>query len=200
MYNIICVSNRRLCTEDLICRIERFAKTRQCGIILREKDLSQEEYSLIAKQAVAVCKKYSVPCILHSFVKTAIELNHKSIHLPMNILNELSEDELRFFDIIGASCHSAEEAVKAQRLGCTYTVAGNIFETACKNGLEGKGLDFLNQICRSVSIPVYAIGGIDRSNIGKIHSAGAFGVCVMSGPMKCEHPDEYINALRGGFV
>ncbi len=48
-----------------------------------------------------------------------------------------------------------------------------------------RGLEFLEEICRSVSLPVYAIGGIrlDREQIEKTLAAGARGVCVMSGAM-----------------
>ena len=67
-------------------------------------------------------------------------------------------------------------------------IAGHIYATDCKKGLPPRGLEFLEEICRSVSLPVYAIGGIrlDRKQIEKTLAAGARGVCVMSGAMTCE--------------
>ena len=131
-----------------------------------------------------ICNQYDVPCILHSFVKTAREIGCKSIHLPIPVLLELSKEDRSYFTTLGASCHSVEDAIKAEELGCSYIIAGHIFDTDCKKGLPGRGLDFLRNICESVKIPVYAIGGITADNIADVYAAGAKGACVMSGLMK----------------
>ena len=83
----------------------------------------------------------------------------------MPVLRKLSEEKRSHFRIIGASCHSVEEAREAVELGCNYIIAGHIFATDCKKGLPGRGLDFLKEVCASVSVPVYAIGGINSENI-----------------------------------
>ena len=98
------------------------------------------------------------------------------------------------FKQIGASCHSVEEAQEAERLGCTYITAGHVFVTDCKKGLAPRGLEFLQDVCRSVSIPVYAIGGINGENIDAVRKTGASGACVMSGLMICENVEE---TMRG---
>lgn len=185
MYNIICVTNRQLCEGDFLDRIERIAFNHPNGIILREKDLSEEAYKQLAKQVLQICTKHRVPCILHSFVDVAIELGAQAIHLPLPILRDVTETKKTRFKVIGSSCHSIKEALEAQRLGCSYIIAGHIFSTDCKKGLEGRGLHFLEHVCASISIPVYAIGGINKDNIGTVHEAGAKGACVMSGLMKC---------------
>ena len=100
--------------------------------------------------------------------------------------------EKNHFEIIGASCHSLEEAKEAERLGCTYITAGHIFLTDCKKGLPGRGLTFLQNICENVSIPVYAIGGISNENINDVRQTGAAGACIMSGFMKCNNIAEII--------
>ena len=91
------------------------------------------------------------------------------------------KEERDAFQILGASCHSLEEAVEAENLGCTYITAGHIYETDCKKGLPGRGIGFLKKICETVSVPVYAIGGIGAENIQEIKNAGAAGGCIMSG-------------------
>ena len=90
--------------------------------------------------------------------------------------------------ILGCSVHSVQEAREAETLGADYLIAGHIYATDCKKGLPPRGLDFLEEICRSVSLPVYAIGGIrpDQEQIEKTLAAGARGLCVMSGAMTCE--------------
>ena len=90
------------------------------------------------------------------------------------------------FKIIGASCHSVEEAQAAENLGCTYITAGHVFVTDCKKGLAPRGLDFLKNVIESVSLPVYGIGGIDHKNIHAVRNIGAAGTCIMSGLMKCD--------------
>ena len=172
--------------------MERIAACHATGIILREKDLSPDEYQALAAQVMELCARYDVPCVLHSFVDTALELRADAIHLPLHILREMTPEQKSQFRTIGASCHSVEDAMEAQRLGCTYITAGHVFETDCKKDLPGRGLAFLKAVCESVSIPVYAIGGISAGNLRSVRGAGAKGACIMSGLMRCEDPETYL--------
>ncbi len=185
-----------LCRESFPARIEKIAAARPAGIVLREKDLTKEQYRDLAVQALALCEKQDTPCILHNFTEVAIQLKASFVHLPLSVLRALSPESKRRFQKIGASCHSVEEAMEAQRLGCSYILAGHIFDTDCKKGLPGRGLDFLENVCRSVSIPVYAIGGIGPDNIGAVRKAGAAGACVMSGVMACDDVGMYLAELE----
>ena len=198
MSDILCVTNRSLCREDFLTRVEKLAAARPAGIILREKDLTEAEYRRLAREVMALCRAQGVPCILHSFVQAALDLDDKEIHLPLSVLRGLPEEEKARFTVLGASCHSVEEALEAQALGCTYLTAGHIFDTDCKAGLPGRGLDFLREVCAAVSIPVYAIGGIGPENIGSVRAAGAAGACVMSGAMRCEPVKDYFDQLEKG--
>lgn len=196
MSDILCVTNRSLCKEDFLVRIEKIAKTEVAGIILREKDLSEEEYQALAEKVLAICQRQKMQCILHTNTNVARKLAYNAIHLPMPILRTLPEKERDAFQILGASCHSLEEAVEAEKLGCTYITAGHIYETDCKKGLPGRGIGFLKKICETVSVPVYAIGGIGAENIQEIKNAGAAGGCIMSGWMQCEDVREYLKCLK----
>lgn len=196
MSDILCVTNRVLCKEDFIVRIEKIASAHPSGIILREKDLSEKEYRNLAKTVLEICHKHGVPCILHSFTDVASELNCNALHLPLDILRTLSAEDKKMFKTLGASCHSADDAVEAQKLGCTYITAGHIFDTDCKKGVAGRGLGFLREICQSVNIPVYAIGGINSENISQVINAGASGACIMSGTMVCEDVQKYFSAFE----
>lgn len=186
MSDIICVTNRKLCREDFLTRIERIASCKPSGIILREKDLCSDDYEELAARVMKICARYKVRLILHSFVDVAIKLGADSIHLPLPILRNLSREQKSHFTQIGASCHSIGDAIEAQTLGCTYITAGHVFETDCKKGLPGRGLDFLGKICEEVSIPVYGIGGIDSTNVPLVRSKGAKGICLMSSLMVTE--------------
>lgn len=199
MSDLICVTNRGLCPgglEDFLRRVEDIAQCAPAAVLLREKDLTPEAYQALAQQVLAICGRYGVRCILHSFADAAIRLGAEAIHLPMSRLRGMSEAQKAHFAVIGASCHSLEEAVQAQALGCTYLTAGHIFATGCKPGVSPRGLDFLRDVCAGVQIPVYAIGGIGYENIARVRRAGAAGACVMSGPMQCENVRDYLKRLE----
>lgn len=196
MSDILCVTNRALCDERFLTQLERIAAARPAGIILREKDLSPDAYRTLAEQVMQICRLHSVSCILHTFVETAIELGAEAIHLPLPVLRGMTAEQKSHFAVLGASCHSVSDVKEAQRLGCTYVTAGHVFKTDCKKGLPGRGLEFLRSACRSVSIPVYAIGGIASDNINQVRAAGAAGACVMSGLMRCADVQKYMKAFE----
>ena len=56
------------------------------AIVLWEKDMPEAEYLSLARDVIALCKKYDVQCMLHSFINVAMELEHPYIHLPLPIL------------------------------------------------------------------------------------------------------------------
>ena len=191
--DIMAVTNRRLCGRPFLEQIERVCALRPAAIILREKDLTPEEYGRLGAQVLEVCRAWGVDCIYHSFVEEARKAGVRRIHLPLARLEALVKggttggtSALADFDGIGASVHSAKEAVRAEALGAAYVTAGHIYATDCKQGLPPRGLDFLEEVCRAVDIPVWAIGGIglDGGQIAEVKARGAAGACVMSGMMR----------------
>lgn len=177
---IICVTCRSLCPRPLEQQVERIAEAGVKRLILREKDLSQEEYTRLAAAVLEQCRLYGIECILHSFPEAARALGVKKLHMPLPMLTEALCNE---FEVTGTSAHSVEEAVRAEMLGASYVTGGHIFATDCKKGVPPRGLDFLKAVCSSVNIPVYAIGGINGDNINSVLNAGASGACIMSGLM-----------------
>ena len=191
------MTNRKLVRGDFLERLKEIARQRPAGILLREKDLTPEEYRKLAREVQSICKKAGVPCILHSFTGVAEELEADALHLPLPLLRKLPGEDRGRFRQLGASCHSISEAREAMEMGCTYITAGHIFETDCKRGLPGRGLEFLREVCRAVTIPVYAIGGIEPKRMAEIFAAGAAGACVMSGPMVCGDVGTYFADFAG---
>ena len=183
--DIIAVTNRHLCQRPFLEQIERVCSVHPKALLLREKDLSEEAYEALAREVLAICDAHQVPCILHFFPDVAKKLQVDAIHLPLWKLQECAS-ELTGFSQIGTSTHAPAEALEAQQLGATYVTAGHIYTTDCKKGLPPRGLDFLQNVCNAVTIPVYAIGGIklNDSQINEVKSHGASGACVMSGMMR----------------
>ena len=190
MSDLICITNRKLCSNNFLDQIEMIASAHPKAIVLREKDLSEKEYEQLARQVMQICQKHGTQCILHSFSNVATTLGATAVHMPLPLLQKMTPQEKSHFQIIGASCHSLEEAKEAQNLGCTYITAGHIFLTDCKKGLPGRGLPFLEEICKTVRIPVYAIGGISSQNMESVRKTGAAGACLMSGFMRCKTVEE----------
>ncbi len=196
MYNIICVTNRMLCRDSFFVRLEKLCKAQPYAIVLREKDLGPAEYEDLAVEVISMCRRYGVQCILHNYYSTAMKLGHRALHVPLNVLEKMTECEKKYFTVLGASCHSIQDAVKAQQAGCTYITAGHVFDTDCKKGLPGRGINFLADVCKSVSIDVYGIGGIDKTNINEVVRTGARGACIMKSAMVCEDPIMLIGELK----
>lgn len=181
---VICITNRHLARQDYFAQIEHIAASRPEAVIVREKDLNESEYERLAGRVMQICSQYHVPCILHTFVQAAKRLGASAIHLPLPELLLLSEQEKSHFRTIGASAHSVNEALAAQNAGASYITASHIYVTDCKKGLAPKGISFLEEVCKAVTIPVYALGGIHAGNAQACIHAGAAGVCIMSECMK----------------
>ena len=75
-----------------------------------------------------------------------------------------------------------------------FLIAGHIFETDCKKGLEPRGIEFLKEICANVEIPVFAIGGINQTTIKQLKGINIEGVCLMSALMK-KSQNDFLNNL-----
>lgn len=179
----IAVTNRKLCKRPFFDVINDLSKKDVKTIVLREKDLTREEYYELAKECKKICEKNNTSFTIHNFIDVARELGVKKIHLPYPVFLKEAKN-LSDFESVSTSIHKKEEAVKAQELGADFVFAGHVFETDCKKGLAPRGLTFLKEVVDSVEIPVYGIGGIDEDNIDQIMECGAAGGCMMSGFMK----------------
>ena len=82
--------------------------------------------------------------------------------------------------IIGVSAQTVEQAVRAQEAGADYLGVGAVFSTSTKADAMDVSHETLRKICESVSIPVVAIGGINRNNIMELSGSGICGVALVS--------------------
>ncbi len=185
---IIAVTDRKSCTEDFYRRTERIYKAGADIIILREKDMSDEEYIEAARKCYEICGNR---LYINSRMHIAEEIGVKNIHLPVRLLKDRGS-----FAHVGASVHSREEALRAKAMGADYIIAGHIFPTDCKRGLPPRGVGYIKEISEAVDIPVFAIGGITRETVMQLKGSGIKGICVMSGLMKAENPEELIDYFK----
>lgn len=187
---LICITNRKLCKDDFYNRIHQLAQGKPHAILLREKDLLLSDYENMSRKVKEICKLNQIPLIINQNITVAAKLRIHRIHLSMADLR-LNKNKVQDF-IVGASVHSLSEALEAERLGASYIIAGHIFPTACKKNVPPRGLPFLKEICTSVSIPVYAIGGISKKRVRDVLETGVQGVCVMSESMTCTNPYSFV--------
>jgi len=195
------ISNRKLCkNENLERQIEKIFLAYEKKIILknfeivsltlREKDLNKNEYLNLVEKIYPICKKHKINLILHQNYNLNLDDRYmiKGLHLSYEIFKSLNknirEGLIKKYKRIGVSIHSLDEAKEVENLGASYIVAGHIFETDCKKGLEPRGLKFVEELSSILTIPIFAIGGIDEKNSQSVIDSGAFSVCMMSSLMK----------------
>ena len=82
--------------------------------------------------------------------------------------------------ILGVSAQTVEQAVAAERNGADYIGVGSVFPTSTKPDAETVSFETLREICKSVSIPVVAIGGINKDNAMKLAGSEIDGIAVVS--------------------
>ena len=189
--DVIAVTNRKLSQRPFLEQIKRVCQLRPEAIILREKDLSETEYAKLAEEVYNITTSYDVRLIVHTYINVARELGINTVHMSLHNMREYRKEFIDNVNKInniktGCSIHSVEEAVEARNMGASYITAGHVYATDCKKGLAPRGLDFLKNVCDSVDIPVYAIGGIDIDDGRRkeVKKYGAAGSCILSGMMK----------------
>lgn len=177
------------CTmEEYIIQLEKCVALHPYAVILRDKDMYGQDYRELARRVQKICSEYSVKMFVHSDISAAEYAGCANVHFSMEHFKQMCNeqaDAIKRLDCVSVSCHSVEEAVYAAGAGADQIVLGTIFETQCKPGKTGAGLDFLKEVCTAVhqvnpEVKVYAIGGIKPDNIEKVLKAGADGGCMMS--------------------
>lgn len=181
----IVITNRHLVQGDFLEQLEKVTKLHPHALILREKDLTDDAYESLAKKVFDLCKREDITCFLHTKIEIARKIGCQNIHLSIPVLKGLSETEKKAltedFCEISISCHSMEDVEIAMAGGATQIILGTIFETECKKGVLGKGVEFVREICQKCPLPVYAIGGMNLQRLPLVIDAGAAGCCMMSG-------------------
>ena len=184
----IVITNRHLVQGDFLKQLEKVTKLHPHALILREKDLTDDAYESLAKKVFDLCKREDITFFLHTKIEIARKIGCQNIHLSIPVLKGLSETEKKAltedFCEISISCHSMEDVEIAMAGGATQIILGTIFETECKKGVLGKGVEFVREICQKCPLPVYAIGGMNLQRLLLVIDAGAAGCCMMSGFMQ----------------
>ncbi|MBP8646359.1 MAG: thiamine phosphate synthase [Syntrophobacteraceae bacterium] len=166
-------------------------------IQLREKELSTRELyrlALVFREKTAAA---GVLLIIDDRLDIALAVDADGVHLGLEDLPLDAARRLAPELLLGASTHSLEEALEAQRKGADYVNIGPIFPTRTKEGVEKfLGPRAITEISPKVEIPFTVMGGINESNIDEVLAAGARRVAMVTAITQAPDIAERVRSLR----
>lgn len=164
---------------------------------LREKDLDEGTFFDEAVKLQAMAKDYGVPFVINDNVDIAIKMNADGVHVGQH---DMEAGDVRALigpdKILGVSAQTVAQAVLAEKRGADYLGVGAVFPTGSKDDADDVSFDTLKAICRAVSIPVVAIGGITLENTPDLAGSGICGIAVISAIYARDNIKEASVALR----
>lgn len=186
-----------LSEQEFLRRTEAALQGGVTFLQLREKEKSTREYLALAEKVHALTGKYGVPLIIDDRVDIALAVDAEGVHLgqsdmPVRIARKLLGPD----KIIGATAKTVPQALEAWRQGADNLGVGAIYPTTTKVKTILTSTDTLREICSAVSIPVNAIGGLNRDNVDILAGIPIAGICVVSAIMKAEDPRQAAMDLR----
>lgn len=178
----------------------RAAVAAQVDLIqIREKNLNASVLYELAARAADLTRKNSTSLLINDRSDLAAAAGADGVHLttsslPPDVVRRTFGE--RF--LIGASTHSAEEAISARRDGADFVVFGPVFETASKREYgEAVGLARLTEVSTALSpFPVLALGGVTTANVADCLQAGAQGVAGISMFAEPEKLSDVVEQIR----
>ncbi|MDO4987421.1 MAG: thiamine phosphate synthase [Synergistes sp.] len=167
---------RKLC--EVVCESIEGGAT---FVQLREKELDEDTFLREAKEIRAVCKANNVPFVINDNARIAVAADADGVHVGQS---DIGAAEARRMigenKILGVSVQTAEEAICAEKSGADYLGVGAVFATSSKDDACDVPYTVLREICRAVSVPVVAIGGITKENVGLLAGSGICGIAAIS--------------------
>lgn len=151
-------------------------------IQVREKQLSVADQWLFFKQVQALATPYGAKVFLnsnieHSVMSTELELNGAGIHLGAKDLMHLQKKPAGI--LCGASCHNSQELEQAERLGLDYVMLSPVQVTLSHADAKPLGWDKFSDLIAGYSLPVYALGGMQASDLHAARLHGAHGIAML---------------------
>jgi thiamine-phosphate pyrophosphorylase len=152
------------------------------AIQLRDKYCGTMALSCTGRLIRGITQKTGTLFIVNDRLDVALACGADGVHLgqedmQVDVARQLAPRPF----VIGISVGNVAEGVAAEKAGADYVALGPVFSTTSKDDAgPALGLSALREIRAAVSIPVIAIGGIGRENVGAVIGAGADGVAVIS--------------------
>lgn len=183
--------------DEFLMRVEAALRGGVTLLQLREKNKSTRDTILLAEKVHALAKRYKVPLIIDDRVDVALAVNAEGVHLGAEDMRVKTAREILGDEkIIGATAKTVPWALDVQAQGADYLGVGAIFPTTTKVKTVLTSTDTLREICAAVQIPVNAIGGLNKDNLGVLSGIPISGICAVSAIMKAEDPECAVRQLK----
>ena len=187
--------------EEFLERVEKALSGGVTIMQLREKDRTTREYIFLAEKVHSIAQKYKVPLIIDDRADVALAVGAEGVHLgqsdmPIDTARKIVGDKM----IIGATTKTVEQALEACKNGADYLGVGAIYPTTTKVKTVLTSVDTLKDIVKAVSVPVNAIGGLNKDNIDVLKGSGISGICAVSAIMKADDPQTAARELKQAFL
>ena len=154
---------------------------------LREKELNEDAFLREAVDMAKLCHRYGVPLLINDNVEIARRSGADGVHVGQDDMSAASVRGILGSEmIVGVTAKTVEQAIRAQEAGADYLGSGAVFGSSTKLNARPMTKERLKSICNAVSIPVVAIGGINRNNVLDLAGADIAGVAVVSGIFAAE--------------
>ncbi len=141
---------------------------------------AQPRWRQLVVAAVALCRKAKAEVLVNSDIELARELGI-GVHLRAAQLPALPARPLLADVAVAASCHNAGELRMAEALDCDFAVVGSVLTTATHAGGAVLGWEGFARLRESVSLPIYAIGGLTPAHLDQARQHGAQGIAAIRG-------------------
>lgn len=145
---------------------------------VRLPGVAEERRQRLSRLATDACRRSHADVLINGDIALARELG-TGVHLRAAQLPELSVRPLPDAQPVAASCHDAEELRRAEDLGCDFAVLGHVQATPSHPGVAALGWDGFARLREGVSLPIYAIGGMDPEQLAHARQHGAQGIAAM---------------------
>jgi thiamine-phosphate pyrophosphorylase len=164
---------------------------------LRDKDASDDELLAAAETAREKCRAAGALFLINDRPDLAVACNADGVHVgqedtPVGRAREIVGDDA----IVGLSTHSMKQAQAGCRSGADYIAVGPVHATPTKEGRPAIGVEPIKYAAAHVSVPWFAIGGIDTKTVGDVVRAGARRIVVVRALTDADDPEAVARTLR----
>lgn len=186
----LAISDRSVCPEPIPRRARRLLDLGVPAVQLRDKETDDRTRF----EWIRTLRDRSDRLLVNSRADLAALGDLAGVHrarhaLPVPVLRSVMEGGM-----VGVSTHSLKEVQEAEARGADYVTFGPIFSTPGKT--RQPGLSGLERVCRRVSIPVLALGGVTPSRVPECLEAGAHGAAGIRALFGAEDPADPWSRLR----
>lgn len=145
---------------------------------LRAKKAPIEDLKILYEECNMLCKKYDATLLLNGSLEIAESFNCTKIHLSAKAVMD-RQKELPKSLIVCASCHNEIEIRKAISIGVNFIVLSPVNLTATHPNATPLGWSEFSRLCSISSIPVFALGGMSKSDLTLARKNGAQGIAAI---------------------